>query len=381
MLVRTDCRHFLGDRPCRPHKLEGVKCDGCHHYQRKGERILIVKLDAVGDVLRTTCVLDALHEAYPLCHVEWLTMENAAELLDNNRLVAQVHCFPGTALMELLTRRYDIVINLDNSPRSCQLATLAQGRRKLGFGFNPDGHIEPLSDAARVWFEMGLFDDVKRRNKRTYQEIALEVCGLPTQSRDLHLHLSAEERAWARSCAARWGIDVHAPVVGLNTGCGARWPHKKWTEDGYVTLIGMLHEHGGRLEQTPHVLLLGGPEERERNARILERAGHPVVDTGCDHTLRRFCSLVELCDVVVTGDTLALHAAAALRKRVVAIFGPTSVAEIDLYGRGIKLVSDAPCVGGYRTECDERPTCMERIAPQQVFDAVAEMLIAAGHPS
>lgn len=303
-------------------------------------------------------------------------MDSSAELLENNPLVAKVHRFPGTALMELMTRRYDKVINLDNSERSCQLATLAQSRHKIGFGFNPDGHIEPLSDAARAWFEMGLFDDIKRRNRRTYQEIALEICGLPTDRRDLHLHLTHEERAWARSLAARLGVQERVPVVGMNTGCGARWPHKKWTEDGFVALIGMLYQHGGRLDQTPQVLLLGGPMERDRNARILERAGYPVIDTGSDHTLRRFCSLVDLCDVVVTGDTLALHAAAALRKRVVALFGPTSIAEIDLYGRGIKLVSDAPCVGGYRTECDVSPTCMERIAPQQVFDAVSEMLRA-----
>jgi heptosyltransferase-2 len=88
---------------------------------------------------------------------------------------------------------------------------------------------------------------------------------------------------------------------------------------------------------------------------------------------------VNLCDLIVTGDTLALHVAVALDKMVVALFGPTSAAEIDLYGRGVKLVSDAPCVGCYRTECDVLPTCMERISAQQVHGAILGLLAGNGH--
>lgn len=372
--IHKDCRHFLGDRPCRPHKTEGVKCGDCSHYARVGARILIVKLDAVGDVLRTTCVLDALHTAYPNCRVEWVTRENAAELLENNPLIYRVHRFPGTVALELSTRSFDLVINLDSALLSSQLATMAQGRRKLGFVAHPDGYAEPLDEASRAWFEMGLFDDLKRQNTRTYQEIALEICGLPTHQRRLHLHLSEEELAWARQQAAGWGLSPDRPVVGLNTGCGARWPHKKWTEEGYVALVEMLRRSDLRPAPLPDILLIGGPDERERNARIAARCGASVIDAGCHHTLRRFSALVNLCDVVVTGDTFALHAAAALEKHVVAIFGPTSAAEIDLYGRGVKLFSDAPCVGGYRSDCDTLPTCMERISPIQVFDAVSAML-------
>ncbi len=374
MIIHTDCRHFMGDRPCRPHKFEGVKCGDCHHYDQVGAKILIIKLDAAGDVLRTTCVLDALHEAHPGCRIEWLTRESAAELLANNPLISRVHCYPGNAELELSTRWFDFVINLDSAWLSSQLAMIARGHVKLGFVAHPDGYVEPLGDAARKWFEMGLFDDVKRRNARTYQEIALDICGLPTHRRKLHLYLSDEEWAWAQSQATAWGVSPAHPVVGLNTGCGARWPHKKWTEDGYVALVELLNGAGQRLGRIPQILLLGGPEERERNARIAANCGPSVIDAGCDHTLRRFCAVLNLCDVVVTGDTLGLHAAAALEKRVVALFGPTSAAEIDLYGRGVKLFSDAPCVGGYRSECDVQPTCMERISPAQVFDAVASML-------
>ena len=55
-MVAYGCRYFLGDRPCKWHKKEGVSCV-CRYFTPVQENILIIKLDAVGDVLRTTCLL------------------------------------------------------------------------------------------------------------------------------------------------------------------------------------------------------------------------------------------------------------------------------------------------------------------------------------
>ena len=65
MILKPDCRHFPGDRPCVYNKTEGVMCDVCSHYSVAATRILIIKLDAVGDVLRTTSILHGLREKYP----------------------------------------------------------------------------------------------------------------------------------------------------------------------------------------------------------------------------------------------------------------------------------------------------------------------------
>lgn len=377
MLIHQDCRHFLGDRPCQPHKREGVRCGSCHHYEATRQRILVIKLDALGDVLRTTCILDALLKANPGSRIEWLTHESATPLFDGNPLVQRVHAFPGTAWVELLSQSYDLVINLDNAPLSSRLATLARGERKVGFGYDPKGYVYPFNQEAREWYEMGLFDDLKRNNRKTYQQIALEICGLPAQERALHLYLSVGERRWAAEQAGALGMRLDHPIIGFNTGASDRWAHKKWTEEGFVALTNELGsaDLGGAV--APQILLLGGQREVEANLRIARRAEKPVFNSGGGNTLRQFFALIDLCDLVVTGDTLAMHVAAALGKKVVALFGPTSVAEIDLYGRGVKLTSDAPCVGAYRTDCDVVPTCMERISARQVRSAVAHLMAGA----
>ncbi len=374
MIVHFDCRHFRGDRPCEPHKRDGVHCDGCPEYDAIRSRILVVKLDAVGDVLRTTCILPGLRAVQPGSRIDWITRADAVPVFSGNPLVDRVISYPGTALLDILSNEYDMVVNLDTSPDSARIATLARAGKRIGYGYDPRGHVFPWNRESVEWFEMGLFDDVKSKNRKTYQQIVSEICGLSGHDRAIHLYLTEDEQKWARAFAGRAGLSPGRPVVGLNTGAGKRWQHKKWTEEGFVELVRRLRTSWKSEGPPPEILLLGGPEEEDRNRRLATRAAADVVDAGTGHDLRKFFSLVNLCDLLVTGDTMALHVAVALGKKVVALFGPTSAAEIDLYGKGIKISSDLPCVGCYRAGCDVRPTCMEKISVEEVFRAVQELL-------
>src|SRR4028118_659784 len=86
MSYRSDCRYYVGEKPCR------FKCDhnGCTHFEPFGTRILIIKLGAIGDVLRTTPLLPILKARYPQSHITWLVEEAAAPLLRGNRYIDKV---------------------------------------------------------------------------------------------------------------------------------------------------------------------------------------------------------------------------------------------------------------------------------------------------
>jgi heptosyltransferase-2 len=99
-----------------------------------------------------------------------------------------------------------------------------------------------------------------------------------------------------------------------------------------------------------------------------------VIDGGCENTLGQFAGLVNLCDLVVTGDTTALHLAVGLRKKVVALFGPTCAQEIELYGRGEKIVSLLTCAPCYRRSCSRSPNCMEAISVEEVLRTINRLL-------
>jgi ADP-heptose:LPS heptosyltransferase len=368
LVIHSDCRHYKTDRPCAPHKQTGVVCGDCTVYDPIKTRILIVKLDAIGDVLRTTSLLKPLKEKYPNSEVTWLTKSSSVELLYNNPYVDHVIPKGADALELLLSKHFDVVINPDTSEASTRLATLAKATQKFGYVFSNSGEISPLNATAQAWYVMGLNDRLKKENQKSYQEILLEVCGLPPVDHPIIWNVSNKEREFAERFAAQHSMDFRKhPVIGLNTGAGGRWRWKKWTLEGFSELIRMI------IAELPDakILLYGGPEEIERNAYLRALAPDHVVDTGTDNSLREFGALVSLCDVMVTGDTLGLHVATAQGKGIIALFGPTSAPEIELYGRGEKIVpKNLDCLGCYLSDCDVTPACMERIHSQEVFSHV-----------
>jgi heptosyltransferase-2 len=98
------------------------------------------------------------------------------------------------------------------------------------------------------------------------------------------------------------------------------------------------------------------------------------LDAGTDNPLRDFCARVDLCQAVVTGDTMALHVGVALGKKVVALFGPTSAAEIELYGDGAKVFTDQlDCLCCY-SACNKVPNCQDLISVEMVVQALEPLL-------
>jgi heptosyltransferase-2 len=368
--IAFDCRFFLGDRPCKWHKATGVLCQ-CDHYQPIVERLLIIKLDAMGDVLRTTALLPALYEAHPHAAITWITRRESRPLLERNPYIDEVLNYGEDALVQLQTRTFDRVINLDAGRTSAALASAARSPRKDGFILDPRGVVQATNPAARDWLQLGVFDDLKRLNVRTYQDLMADIVGLPGCAHRYVFELSADERARGRGQLERLGVDFSRPVIGLNTGAGRRWELKQWREDGYLQLIERLASR-----HDAQFVLLGGPEERERHARFQSRSAVPLIDGGCDNPVRTFAALVAACSLVVTGDTLAMHLSLALGCRTIVLFGPTSAAEIELYGLGEKVTPRMECLGCYKPACDFVPNCMDLISTDMVEAAVERQLAA-----
>src|SRR5580658_8338803 len=98
MTYRNDCRFFIGEKPC---KFKRDCDDGCAHFQPFGTRILIIKLGAIGDVLRTTPLLPFLKERYPESHITWLVDAVAVPLLADNPRIDRI-LTPGINAMTRL---------------------------------------------------------------------------------------------------------------------------------------------------------------------------------------------------------------------------------------------------------------------------------------
>jgi len=369
MILKTDCRHFPGDRPCQFNKTSGQMCKDCGHYQIASPHILIIKFDAVGDVLRTTSLLHAIKEKYPNSHVTWFTKQNSKPIFNNNTLVDEVMCVEQPeSTAKLYVRIFDVMIHPDASPQSGAFASIIQAKEKRGFYLDESGKIQPFNNNAVEWLELGAFDQKKKANTKTYQQILHEISGFPYKKGEICLSLNEKEKLFAEDFRGNHNLQRFQRILGLNTGAGSRWQFKQWGLHQYEELIKTVQKNSPETG----ILLYGGPDETERNNHLVNLFP-TVINTGTNNSLREFFALVNLSDIFFTGDTLGLHVATALQKKILCLFGPTSYNEIEDYGRIKKVIPEIECLVCYKMRCDFSPTCMDLISPTLVYDHLKKL--------
>lgn len=363
---RNDCRHFQGEKPCR------FKCEGgCQHFEPFGTRILIIKLGATGDVLRTTPVLRPLKERYPESHITWVVDPISAPLLRGNGSIDRILYPSHETLARIQVEEFDLVLCLDKVEAATSLAMLARAPKKLGFGLTAQGTLTILNPEAEYALLLGVSDHIKFHvNQKPYQQITFEAIGLPYNGERYMLEVDPTAAAWAEALFSLHGLAHHdGPIIGLNTGAGTGFAGKAWRVEKWAALARRARE-----ELNARILLLGGPQERERNADLAARAADAVIDTGTENTLPQFCALVQRCTAVVTGDTTGMHVAIALEVPTVVLFGSTCAQEIDLYGRGEKIVTSVSCAPCYLKKCPIGEICLDDIRFEDVFAALKRQL-------
>lgn len=367
MFIHDDCRHFLGHKPCTFRRA----CAGCPHYSPSNRRILIIKLAAMGDVLRTTPLLAGLRRNNPECHITWLTETNVIPMLRGISAIDRLLPYTQETALQMELEHFDEVYCFDKEPKASALAMKIPANERIGFGMNRFGSPTPLNRQSEYTYQLGIDDGLKFRiNQKTYPELIFECAGLPyPEPQEYLLPDFSRETAEAAAKLGAQGVRPDELKIGLNTGAGDVFATKKWTEAGYAELADRLANGLGA-----RVLLLGGPGEIERNRRIAAAARSPLMNTGNENPIRSFAGIVANCALVITGDSLAMHIAIGLRVPVVVILGPTCHQEIELYGRGAKVISDFECSPCYLSVCPKPFTCMQATSVDDVFAAAVAVL-------
>lgn len=366
-----DCQQFNGYKPC-PWDCE---CDDCAHYEPKRPRVLVVRVHQLGNIVKSTPVVAALHKRYERPWVTWLTGAAAAPLVRSHPLVDEVLTYSWETAVLLGQRSFDLVLSLEADPAEAALAQSVPAEERLGYGVHESGALMAMNEASEVYVALSVSDRRRfRENRKSLAELLFDLVGVPYEGEEYVLCPSEEERAYAREVLKRVGVDPERDtVIALATGGDSdRFPTKDWPLEHFATLARLLAEH-----TTARIVLVGGPKEQEANQRLAGELEGVVVDTGCEHGIMQFCGLLGECDVVVSGDCFPMHAAVAMKTPVVAVFGPTPPQETPIFGRGRKLVTEmrcAPCYKRSTAQCPDGWECMPGIAPESVLGAVLEVL-------
>lgn len=323
------------------------------------ERVAIVRLGAIGDVVNCLPFVCRLRDGWPRARITWVIAGKAHALVAGHRavdefLVVDVERVSTWAhtVRELRARRFDLAIDLQRILKSGAIARATGAPRRLGF------------DRARCKEASHLFanehiapNPAPGVTVAQYLEFA-DHLGLPAQS-------------------PRWDLPdepVEPPAAGERRAVvhvGATKPANRWSAERWGALVARLTRELGL---TVH--LTGAPGERATIDAVKRAAGVEVRDRAGELSLKRTAGLLRSAAVFVGGDTGPLHMAVAVGTPVVAVFGAADPRRTGPFGAPESVVTNpVPCAPCRRRECNvPGHPCLEGLAVEPVFARVARVL-------
>lgn len=331
--------------------------------------ILVIKVGAIGDVVRTSFIAQALWDKYQKVNpqIYWVTDFRAKTLFANNPYVHKV--IEHEKKDNLLDTNWDLVVNLEEDEDNCRFVNKLKKKELIGF-YMKDNKILP-TPSAKEWYDMSALgkkpenDILKKKNKKTHRQIMAEIIGIENwKDYEPFLRLTDSQRKLASDFLRRYNLSRKELIIGINTGAADRWP-KQLSIEKTVKLIDALSK-----KFNAKILLFGGPNEIERNRQIIAKSHSYVIDTGCGNDLVEFPALISTCSLFVTTDSLGMHIALALKRKTICLVGPTSPSEIDLYGIGEKIIAKSSCICCYKSRCKS----MEKIRVEDIVKSAERLL-------
>lgn len=369
-VVHSDCRHYDGAFPCKFWR----PCQDCPHHDPVGYRVLIVLLEALGDVLLTSPLPKRLKLDRPDAHVTWLVYGWCAPLVRLNPYVDRVLEHSWQALERIRSEHYDLVLGLEREPSSAALVHSMRSPDKRGIALGgPDNGLYALTPAADGILMMDTWNDFRTRlNRRTWTELYFDVSGFRYQGEPYEVAVSEAAAAQVRHHLTA----LTQPAICLNV--GASFEQKEWSPANWKSLALRLLEDGEA------VVLLGGPKEGELVGWLLAQieevsAGRPWQVAAPELSLEEALALPAHCKAMVTGDSFGLHVALSANLPCVAMFGPSSPHEVvSPLARVASLTSTyscSPCA--HQMTCGGIGGCMSTITVEDVVQRLRHLIAGA----
>ena len=279
-----------------------------------------------GDVFRCTCLLDF----YRSEHVTWISAPAAEDLLAGNPLIDILLLAetPSELSSDMIMDQYDVIINLEKQRDWCEFTQTTRANKKFGFkDWAATGNSAYYPESAAA-----LSDGLDRTTFTTLQDTLFKSIG--------------EE--WN---GERYSLGYQPKVkeiydIGFNYHVGSKWPVKAWPKEYWKELQNKLD------------------------------SSYTICWQQSLDNVRQYIDWLSSCKLIITSDSLGLHLAIALKKKVIALFGPTPSEQIYLYGLGVSLIpsENYSCIPCFMPKCQRNKNCMYDICVDEVADHVYNLL-------
>ncbi len=338
--------------------------------------ILIVKLSAIGDVIHTLPVLNAVRKQYPDAHITWLVEEAAYGVIKGHKALDRIivskrktwlkglagrFCLKNIRevcrfIKHLRDTRYDLILDFQALLKSGVLIGLARGGRKIGFdkGMEHQEHSYIFLNERIKPVDMEIHALIRGM-------MLLESIGIQSREAVFNLPVSDQDRNAANDLLMHCGIKTPELLVAINP--MAKWETKLWDNLKFSNLADRLIE-----QENADVIFTGGQEDSEVIEDIISNMKAKAANFAGKTSLKTLAALYEKAACVISTDTGPMHLAAAIGTPVVAFFGPTAPWRTGPFGPGHTIIrADLECSPCFKRQC-KTIDCMKQITVDQVFD-------------
>ncbi|MEW6377863.1 MAG: glycosyltransferase family 9 protein [Thermodesulfobacteriota bacterium] len=351
-------------------------------------KILILRLSAVGDVIRTLPAVKALKEYYPFSTISWIVEEPSRALLESQPEIDEVILFPRkrwadgmksagrmwkTAgemwrfISDLRKRRFDVVIDFHGILKSGLLSFLSGSPRRIGFDRRSSKEGNFLFSNIKVL----LPEERMSRFQRNFT--LLKGMGLEVKSFNHRLHIPEKDREYVESFFKSLPNQPKRAFVAIHPGTSPKTIYKRWMSQSYAQLADRLIR-----ELKAAVIFTWGPGELNWVEGIQKEMEEKSILSPRTESLTQLGEVFRRCDLYIGGDTGPMHIASLTGVPVVVIYGPTDPVVNEPFGIHKKVRKEVGCNPCRNRSCKEL-TCLKEIKVDDVFKAGKEIL-STPHP-
>lgn len=310
--------------------------------KRTKRKVLIIKLGitetignkinwkgvSLGDIIRTTVLLHLFKND----DVTWLTTKEGRPLLVDNPYINKLEVYNPRADSKLRRKRFDVVINLDKEKEILRLVNLIKASEKYGFRFDSWTGKTEADKRALEALANSENPALRKRMKDCWDKVLYNIVGAKWKGESYILGYKPKTS------------EIYD--IGFNIYVNKRWRNKAWALSNWKKLEKLI------------------------------RRRYSISYQQSLNNIHRYIDWINSCRLLVTNDSLGLHIALALKKKVVALFGPTSEKEIYLSGSGVALtpLSKLKCIPCFLTHCKYGTSCINTIKPEIVYANIKRLL-------
>ena len=348
-------------------------------------KILIIRLSAIGDVLRTLPAFHIIRKNFPDAYIAWIVEETSKDILEAHPGIDEVIIFPKKELAAIIKspktffqgvnqflvfiqkirkKNFDVAIDFHGLFKSGIISFLSGAKDRVGF-------TKPFTKEMNFLFNNHRFSlDTDRMNRVDRNITLVEKLGLNIKQGPPDIYIPDKDSDLIQKFLKQNRIEPERPLVAIHPGTSPSTPYKRWDAYRYAVVADKIIE-----DSATQIIFTWANEEIELVKEIIGLMKYRAIVAPKTENLCQLAEIFRCSDLYVGSDTGPMHLAAFVNTPVVAIFGPTDhvVNEPYRYTPHIVIRKEIKCAPCRKKNCADRD-CMNGVKESDLIRAINIML-------